>query len=346
MIRFFADPPDESGSYIRLSTGDAAHIRSLRLRPDETFIVCDGNGLDYVCCLGDKDGDGVDGDGGGKDGGKDSGKGGGGKADKSRSFARIIETRPSLGEPSIDCTMYIAYSKGDRLDYTVQKCVELGACGIVLFPSERCVSLPGDVSGKISRLKRIAVETSKQCGRGRVPAVSAMSCFDAALDAVVCAATACASESPVESAVPVPAGSDMLRTILDHGVAGVCPFLPLFLYECEKDLHLKQALEVFRPSLYSVSEDRKMPYTVTGVVNGASPQSDDGYVGAATGVLPHRAIGSISIMTGPEGGFSPAEAELAKAAGMVTVSIGPRLLRCETAPVAALSVILYHLGEL
>ena len=51
-------------------------------------------------------------------------------------------------------------------------------------------------------------------------------------------------------------------------------------------------------------------------------------------------------MIGPEGGFAPAEAETAKQAGMQSVSLGPRILRCETAPLAALSVVMYETGNL
>jgi len=52
-----------------------------------------------------------------------------------------------------------------------------------------------------------------------------------------------------------------------------------------------------------------------------------------------------SVVTGPEGGFSEREALLAQEAGLSCVSIGPRILRCETAPVAALCAIMYETGN-
>lgn len=55
---------------------------------------------------------------------------------------------------------------------------------------------------------------------------------------------------------------------------------------------------------------------------------------------------TISIVTGPEGGFDPEEAAFAAENGMISVSLGPRILRCETAPIAALSAIMYHTGNL
>lgn len=54
---------------------------------------------------------------------------------------------------------------------------------------------------------------------------------------------------------------------------------------------------------------------------------------------------SFSIVAGPEGGFSPEEAALAAQMGLHCVSIGPRILRCETAPVAALCAVMYQTGN-
>lgn len=54
----------------------------------------------------------------------------------------------------------------------------------------------------------------------------------------------------------------------------------------------------------------------------------------------------ISFFIGPEGGFSGQEAQKARAAGALPVSLGPRILRAETAALAVLSIILYQLGDL
>jgi 16S rRNA (uracil1498-N3)-methyltransferase len=254
MIRFFASQTDISNDTIRLSAEDSDHIRALRLRPDELFIVCDGEGLDHICRLVTRGG-----------GGNRTGDG---SHPESGSIAEIVETRPSRGEPTVECSVYIALAKGDRLEYAVQKSVELGAYDIVLFPSERCVSPPGDITKKITRLQKIALETAKQCGRGRIPEITSADSFEAAVRQAVSAA------------------------------------LPLFFYECEDKLHLKQAL---------------------GRYTGAGP---------------------VSIVTGPEGGFEPHEAEFARSAGMLAVTLGPRILRCETAPAAVLAAVMYHTGNL
>jgi len=245
VVRFFAAKSDISDTMIKLSAQDASHIRSLRLRPSELFIVCDGEGLDYICRLAAT------------------------RAQETGDvFAEILEAGSSLGEPSVRCSVFIAFAKGDRLDYAVQKSVELGAHDIKLFPSERCVSVPGDISKKTDRLQKIAMETAKQCGRGIVPEITALDSFKSAVG---------------------------LAVLAD---------LPLFFYECEKKLGLGAAL------------DQRTAYS------------------------------TVSIFTGPEGGFEPHEAEFAQAEGMLAVSLGSRILRCETAPVAVLAAIMLHSGNL
>ena len=53
-----------------------------------------------------------------------------------------------------------------------------------------------------------------------------------------------------------------------------------------------------------------------------------------------------AIMTGPEGGLTEEEVCKARDAGMAVCSLGPRILRCETAPLCALSALMYAADEL
>jgi 16S rRNA (uracil1498-N3)-methyltransferase len=55
---------------------------------------------------------------------------------------------------------------------------------------------------------------------------------------------------------------------------------------------------------------------------------------------------SIAVVIGPEGGFSPDEAGYAKERGLIPVTLGKRILRCETAPVCAISAIMFHTDNL
>ena len=66
----------------------------------------------------------------------------------------------------------------------------------------------------------------------------------------------------------------------------------------------------------------------------------------ARAVLSAERYTTVGLMVGPEGGFDPAEAEAAVQAGMESVSLGPRILRCETAPMAALTALMYESGNL
>lgn len=247
MNRFFAKP---IGGVIRLSSEDAAHIRSLRLRPAELFIVCDGEGRDYICHLAENH------------------SSSGSSEKQNETYAQIVGDKPTSGEPDLSCTVYIALAKGDRLDYAVQKSVELGARAIVLFQSRRCIASPGNSAKRTERMQRIALEAAKQCGRGRVPSVIMAESYKDAIE----------QASQAE--------------------------LPLFFYESEEELTLREALE---------------------------SRAD---------------AASVSIVTGPEGGFEEEEASIARSSGMLTVTLGPRILRCETAPAAALAAIMFHTGNL
>lgn len=60
----------------------------------------------------------------------------------------------------------------------------------------------------------------------------------------------------------------------------------------------------------------------------------------------HAAAEHIALVIGPEGGFSPGELALASSQDYALVHLGPRILRTETAPVAALSILQYRYGDL
>jgi len=252
MFRFFADTEEISDKLITLNYDDSKHIKTLRLRPDERFIVCDGKGTDYICVLGERDGD--------------------------LSAANIISSQPSSGEPDISCKVYIGVMKSDRLEYAVQKSVELGATDIILYESARCDCVPKDIDKKTVRLTKISLEAAKLCGRGIIPGVYSCGKFD---------------------------------IMLNHAISS--SDLTLLFYESEEQLHIKSILE-----------------------QNISLKSDK----------PNDRISSISLITGPVGGFDPHEIEQAAAKKIPIVSLGPRILRAETAPVVALTAIMYQTGNL
>ena len=244
MARFFIAASNIFGGTAYLSHDDAAHIKVLRIRPQETFTVCDGNGRDYTCVLS--------------------------KDESGNMTAKIIDVCSSPGEPDLYCSVYTAFSKGDKTETVIQKSVELGASEIVLFPSARCVSTPDGKSlmKKLVRWQRISEEAAKQSGRGIIPQIRCLPDFASAVDQA--------------------AKAD----------------LPLFLYENERETSLRAA--------------------VSGVEN------------------PKTA----AVLTGPEGGFDKNEADYAVSHGMLSVTIGPRILRCETAPVCAVSALMLLTGNM
>ena len=61
--------------------------------------------------------------------------------------------------------------------------------------------------------------------------------------------------------------------------------------------------------------------------------------------LAQQPFTSIALITGPEGGLEEAEVALARDKGARICTLGKRILRCETAPLCALSAVMYHAGE-
>ena len=68
--------------------------------------------------------------------------------------------------------------------------------------------------------------------------------------------------------------------------------------------------------------------------------------GAPIGQLVTPADRAVSLVVGPEGGFDPAEVEAVTAAGGRIATLGPRILRCETAPLAAIAVLMEKTGNM
>ena len=61
--------------------------------------------------------------------------------------------------------------------------------------------------------------------------------------------------------------------------------------------------------------------------------------------LQEKAYNTVSLLTGPEGGLEEKEVQLAMESGLSVCTLGSRILRCETAPLCALSAVMYDSGE-
>ena len=162
MPRFFIDLSDlsetEGKTFVTVRGEDAGHItRVLRMRPGEALTVCDPNGREYETVI---------------------------RSCGTEVCCEVTAERLSQNEPPYEATVYQALVKGDRFDTVLQKATELGAARIVPVITARCtVKLDGkETAHKLERWRRIVLEASKQCGRGRIPTVTDVMTVTEALD--------------------------------------------------------------------------------------------------------------------------------------------------------------------
>jgi 16S rRNA (uracil1498-N3)-methyltransferase len=96
---------------------------------------------------------------------------------KNETVLKVGEYQAVTTEPEIEVTLYPAILKGDKMEFVVQKCTELGVNAIRPFVSANCECRVTAV--RVDRLKKIAEEASKQCGRGIIPDISEVIDFSA-----------------------------------------------------------------------------------------------------------------------------------------------------------------------
>ena len=242
MTRFFVTPEELQPDFLVLTGENAQHAKVLRLKNGEEVLVCDGAGRECLCTVSDES--------------------------PGQIGLVVQKRRESEAEARVRVSVYMAFSKGDKLEHVIQKATELGAFEVVAFPSARCVSRPDEKSlkKKLERWQKIAASAAEQSGRGRIPQVLVMGSFAEALSRAAEADKA------------------------------------LMFYENEQATTLKMAME-------------QGEYT------------------------------TVSLLTGPEGGLDMAEVEKARASGLQVCTLGKRILRCETAPLCALSAVMYAAGE-
>ncbi len=180
-------------------------------------------------------------------------------------YVDIKEKFPCENEPDVKITLYQALPKGDKMDYIVQKCVELGVSEIVPVISARCISRPDEKSlkKKITRWQKIALQAAMQSRRGIIPEVKDALTFKQAIQNA------------------------------DHDTN-------IIFYECGGD------------SIKTIIKDD---------------------------------VKSIGMFIGSEGGFEEQEVQAVLENGGKSATLGKRILRAETAPLAALSIIMYQTGN-
>ncbi len=124
-------------------------IRSLRLQPGAELTLFDGRGGEYVARLV--------------------------RTERSEAWVRVEAHRQREAESPLNVTLVQGISRGERMDYAIQKAVELGVCAIApVFTERSVVQLKGERADKRqSHWQAIAQSACEQCGRNRVPILHA-----------------------------------------------------------------------------------------------------------------------------------------------------------------------------
>ena len=108
---------------------------------------------------------------------------------------------------------------------------------------------------------------------------------------------------------------------------------------------LAEAAQAALPVLFYENEEQLSLHSVLASV-GVSPHLSAQALTPSPQEECIPAAPTVALMTGAEGGFSEEEIVQARAAGLQICTLGPRILRCETAPLVGLTAVLYALGEI
>ena len=236
MTRIHVPGPIEVGGERTLDAPQSRHLGVLRLKPGDKLVLFDGNGAEYDAAVL--------------------------RAGKRGVTVTVSGRRAVTRESPLPVTLAQAISSGERMDYTIQKAVELGAAAIQPLVAHRSVvRLSAErADRRAQHWRAVAVAACEQSGRNQVP--------------------------PVGEVMPLDRWLGRLPAV-GHG-------------------------------------ERRLLLTPRGAQRlrdlGAPPQS-------------------LVLLAGPEGGFTGEEEDAARRAGFQPLNLGPRVLRTETAAVAALAAI-------
>ena len=233
MPRFYVDFALSPDSVVELPDDVVRHLNVLRVKNTEEIVLFNGNGKAYPALPE--------------------------VLEKRRASVRILREEATDNESPLNITLVQAVSAAERMDFTLQKSVELGVAEIRPVISERCVvRLSGERAEKrVARWQEIVVSACEQSGRNIVPKV-----------------------------------------------------LPLTTYAQA----LQQLPQETTKLLMSLNRAQKL--------SDVRPQSD-----------------KVVFMVGPEGGWTEKEEQQAFDAGFQSVTLGKRVLRTETASLAAIAAM-------
>ncbi len=158
MQQFFAEPSWIRENKIFMQGSDVNHIRNvLRMKPGEDVRVNDGRGKTYLCCIS--------------------------SYEEQTAVLDILKELDSDTELPSRIILFQGLPKGDKMEWIVQKAVELGVYAIVPFAAKRSVVKLDEKKAekKQARWQLIAKGAAEQSGRGIIPEVSTVRTFTEAL---------------------------------------------------------------------------------------------------------------------------------------------------------------------
>ena len=251
--RLYVEGPVSAGASIALAKKPAHYLFNvLRLKSGETILVFNGKDGEWRAAL----------------------------AVPGKSVKLEIQEQVRKQTPSTDVHYLFAPLKHERMDYVVQKAVEMGASRLqpILTRHTQVARV------NVERMQANVIEAAEQCGILNIPEVAAPTTFGRML----------ASRKP-----------DRL------------------LVFCDESADVKSPIAALNAA--RVSPSAMLPLLGGPVTASAEP---------------------LAVLIGPEGGFADEEREaLLKQSNIVRLSLGPRILRADTAGVAALALVQAVLGD-
>lgn len=245
MYHFFVTPEQVQDGFCVVTGQDVNHIRNvLRMKQGEQIGIRDGISRNYICSIEELGTD--------------------------RIRAKILSEEKADSELLCRVYLFQGLPKSDKMDWIIQKAVELGAYKVIPMETRRAVVKldAKKAEAKVRRWNAIAKSAAKQSGRMVVPEVAGVAGF----------AEACAMAGQLD-----------------------CALIP---YELAEGMgETKKILAGIRPGM------------------------------------------QVAVMIGPEGGFDVDEVKQAQEAGILPITLGRRILRTETAGMAALSVLMFYLEQ-
>lgn len=242
--RIYLPIPLTSGASVPLNEAAFHHlVRVLRFKPGASLTVFNGQGGEFQGLLT--------------------------AVERRTAWVRLEAFIPREAESALEVVLVQGIARGERMDYALQKAVELGVAAIFPVLTEHSAAyLKGEerMANRLHHWRAVIAGACEQCGRNRLPPVG-------------------------------------------------------------EPLELRAWLERHRAAERTV-----------GLVLDPLATRRLGELG--------RPAGTVALLIGPEGGLSAAEIALAEAAGFTGIRLGPRIMRTETAGVAALTAVQVLWGDL